>query len=137
MAIGKTEVQHAIPHSLVVAFVSGLLNTKTENARLIPRYLPQLRQSLNQPLLKISSKDPKSMVVGYFGFMVTVQLLPVILRGCDFLVFREKAMLKTKHLQGKNSRFFKKVTASQLDRALQEIAQFSFIARPMGCGRTA
>ncbi|HEY6352258.1 MAG TPA: hypothetical protein VI636_22910 [Candidatus Angelobacter sp.] len=31
----------------------------------------------------------------------------------------------------------KKLSQDQLDRALQEIAQFSFIARPMSCGRAA
>jgi hypothetical protein len=35
------------------------------------------------------------------------------LRGCDFFVFRQKAVLKTKHLHAKKIHKFKKVTTSQ------------------------
>jgi hypothetical protein len=36
-----------------------------------------------------------------------------LLRGCDFFVFAQKAVLKSKHLHAKKVHKFKKVTTSQ------------------------
>jgi hypothetical protein len=44
---------------------------------------------------------------------IHLPLRNAILRGCDFFVFAQKAVLKSKHLRVKKSEKFKKVTVSE------------------------
>jgi len=69
--------------------------------------------------VSVDVPDPVTEV----GLKVAVTLpgTPDTLRGCDFLDFCEKPVLKTKHLRAKNSLVFKKVTSSQVDCSCKSV----------------